>query len=325
MFGIRNALPPFDRSPENGIRCVIYADPAEIPEEAKRSIRYVRGGRSNLTPVGDSVFEVYARQYTYDRLDLNARVEHVDDDPRYWSRQTASFDAPYGNERILVYLYLPKATRGPFQVVVFSPGNYATTQQDSDKLRLPRVLEAVLRSGRAVLYPVYKGTYERRLPVRPGGAAARDLIIMTQKDLARSIDWLETREDIRHERIAYLGTSRGAAIAPVMLALEQRLSTGLLLHGGLYDASRRFPEADPLHFAPRVKIPVLMVNGRYDFLFPSDTSQEPLFRLFAAPLADKRYVTYDTSHGRQSNEVIAEALDWLDKYLGRVETRSGDH
>ena len=43
------------------------------------------------------------------------------------------------------------------------------------------------------------------------------------------------------------------------------------------------PEADPVNFASRVKIPVVMLNGRFDFFFPTDTSQEPMFRFLGTP------------------------------------------
>jgi len=39
------------------------------------------------------------------------------------------------------------------------------------------------------------------------------------------------------------------------------------------------PEVDPFNFAPRVRQPTLMLNGRYDFAFPVETSQLPLFQL----------------------------------------------
>ena len=45
-------------------------------------------------------------------------------------------------------------------------------------------------------------------------------------------------------------------------------------------------EADPINFAPRVKIPVLMINGRHDFAEPVDKTQKPMFRWFGTPEKD---------------------------------------
>ena len=56
------------------------------------------------------------------------------------------------------------------------------------------------------------------------------------------------------------------------------------------------PEADSWNYAPRVIVPVLMLNGRDDFTFPAQTRQLPLFRAFATPAADKQYVQYEGGH-----------------------------
>jgi len=74
------------------------------------------------------------------------------------------------------------------------------------------------------------------------------------------------------------------------------------------------PEVDQIHFAPHVRIPVLMLNGRYDFFFPVDASQRPMFETLGTPRADKRHLLYDTGHGIPRVEMIKETLDWLDRY-----------
>ena len=75
---------------------------------------------------------------------------------------------------------------------------------------------------------------------------------------------------------------------------------------------------DELNFAPRVKVPVLMLNGHFDFFYPPETSQEPMFRLLGTPKEQKRRVVYETGHNIPRNELIKETLDWLDQYLGPV-------
>lgn len=75
---------------------------------------------------------------------------------------------------------------------------------------------------------------------------------------------------------------------------------------------------DELNFAPRVKIPVLMLNGRFDFFYPVETSEEPMFRLLGTAKGHKRRVVYETGHNIPRNELIKETLDWLDRYLGPV-------
>jgi len=61
-----------------------------------------------------------------------------------------------------------------------------------------------------------------------------------------------------------------------------------------------------------------MLNGRFDFLFPTASSQEPMFRLLGTPMQHKRRLVYDTGHDIPRTEVIKETLNWLDQYLGPV-------
>ncbi len=74
-----------------------------------------------------------------------------------------------------------------------------------------------------------------------------------------------------------------------------------------------------VNFAPRSRVPTLMINGRDDFLMPLETSQLPLFHLLGAPKADKRHALLEGGHiPSDRNEIIRETLDWLDRYLGPV-------
>jgi pimeloyl-ACP methyl ester carboxylesterase len=101
--------------------------------------------------------------------------------------------------------------------------------------------------------------------------------------------------------------------------VEPRFKAAVLQDGGFFTAAA-LPAIDGVNYAPRVTIPILMINGRYDYFFRLETSQIPMFRLFGTPAADKRHVVLEASHGvvplRQT--VMRETLDWLDKYLGPV-------
>ena len=140
------------------------------------------------------------------------------------------------------------------------------------------------------------------------------------KDLARTIDYLETRKDINTEKIAYLGHSMGAHNAPILAALEQRIKTVIMVAGGFRQVELDPPSCKAASFAPRMKRPLLMINGRYDSLVPVETSQKPLFRLFGTPEEHKKHVILETDHSvhLEMDRLIKEILDWLDKYLGPV-------
>jgi len=76
------------------------------------------------------------------------------------------------------------------------------------------------------------------------------------------------------------------------------------------------PEIDRINFAPQVRVPVLMVNGRYDYTFPLEASQKPLFRLLGTPEKDKRHVVLEAAHDVMTarTEVVREVLAFLEKY-----------
>ena len=104
-----------------------------------------------------------------------------------------------------------------------------------------------------------------------------------------------------------------------MLAVgEQRLKAAVFLGCGL-GFDRRLPEADPFNFLLRFQVPTLMANGRFDFLFPVETSMRPMFRLLGAPEQDKRLFLRDGGHVAPNLQMmIKETLDWFDRYLGPV-------
>ena len=121
-----------------------------------------------------------------------------------------------------------------------------------------------------MLYPVYKGSYERAsvpFPTIRIPTERRDLIIQFTKDFLRSVDYLQTRQDIDNHNLGFVGISMGAQRGPHLLALEDRMKTGILIHGGLIMAPQR-PELDPFNFASHVTIPILMMNGRFDATYP---------------------------------------------------------
>ncbi len=72
--------------------------------------------------------------------------------------------------------------------------------------------------------------------------------------------------------------------------------------------------------APRSTLPVLIINGRNDLLLPLETSVRPSFALQGAPDEHKRLVVLEGGHIPSNNNVIREVLDWLDRYLGPVES-----
>ena len=108
------------------------------------------------------------------------------------------------------------------------------------------------------------------------------------------------------------------------LAIEGRIKAAVLADGGLQMYSFERPERDPVHYLPRITIPVLMLNGRYDSAKPPKETQDPMFRLLGTDPAHKRHRLSDSSHvAAPSPERIQETVSWFDRYLGPVRPKGG--
>jgi len=316
MFVDKDAQSPWDRKPNFGFRCVRFSS---LPPAAAAKIEPAFRDYGKEKPVSDEVFRAYKGLYAYDKGELNARVEETLSAPD-WTREKVSFDAAYGGERVVAYLYLPKNASPPYQTIVYFPGSSAIFQDKFNEAQ-SFMWDFVPKSGRALMYPVYKSTYERRDGL-PGDtpeptALWRDHTIMWSKDFGRSIDYLETRKDVEATKLGYFGFSWGSAIAPILLAVDDRVRVAILGVGGL-EFQKTLPEVDQINFVTRMKTPALLLNGRYDFFFPVESSQVPLFRLLGTSEKDKRQVIFESGHMVPPKDLIRESLDWLDKYLGPV-------
>ena len=222
------------------------------------------------------------------------------------------------------YLFLPAHAHPPFQTVIFFPSARVNGLSSSDRLGDLSFVDYVIKSGRAVIYPVYKQLYERRSSVSDsyfGPMMQRETVIDWSKDIGRAIDYLSTRADIDASRLGYLGVSQGAADGVILTTVEERIKAVVLLDGGLFQWEQPVPGMDQIDYAPRLTRPVLMVNGKYDATFPLETSQLPLFARLGAPPADKRHVPFDTPHDVRLRraDLVREVLAFLDTYLGRVQ------
>ncbi len=306
------ARSPFDRLPMVGFRGMLAIEP--VAEETKRSFESSPVDFSGAPPVTDEVFALIREAYTYDETALDPRIESSSDHED-WAREKVSFRASYGAGRVPAHLFLPKAAEPPYQVVIYFPGG-AAEYLSGERLTNLRYWDFVIKSGRALLYPVYENMHERRQFLEERGPSARrENIKHWGQDIRRSIDYLETRADIDADKIAYYSLSLGSTYAPIFLAVEPRFQCSVLLSGGLHE----YPWASdvkPLNFVSRVNTPVLMVNGRHDFSLPLRTSVEPMLELLGTPAADKKLFLLEGDHVPRANEVVRVTLDWFDRYLG---------
>ena len=89
--------------------------------------------------------------------------------------------------------------------------------------------------------------------------------------------------------------------------------TSIILAGSLSGDGR--PEVYHRNYIGRIKLPTLMLSGKYDSIFPFETTVKPLYDLMGTPEAHKVLKAYETDHTPPRNEYIKEILAWLDRYL----------
>jgi dienelactone hydrolase/predicted Ser/Thr protein kinase len=313
------AQPAFDRAPTNGFRCVKSLEKDVNVEALHRTIERPFRDFEAEKPVDDATFAIYLRQFAYDKTPLDAKIEDEKPMP-YGVRQKVTFNAAYGGERMMAYVFMPPAGKPPYQVVVEFPGSGVIETRSSESIE-PGRIDFLLKSGRVLVYPIYKGTFERGGDLHSDyaetSAKFRDYVVMWAKDLGRTIDYVESRKDLDASRIAYYGLSWGGALGGILPAIEPRVKANVLYVAGL-GFQHALPEVDVINYIGRVKQPTLILNGELDFFFPAETSQKPMFELLGTPAADKKRLVFPGGHSVPRTEMIKESLEWLDRYLGPV-------
>ena len=322
VFEYFSQLPPYNRFHLNGFRCAKYIDKEKIPETAFRfielSVKEQRDYYRELI-VRDHVYQVYKNQFSYDSTAINPIIEYRNHDKDDYILEKVTIITPYGKERMDTYVFLPGNSSPPFQTIIFFPGGSAV--RDKDPLQYaPGFFEFILKSGRAVVFPVYYGTYYRndgqgsKINARKTHLYTENLIKWV-KDFKRTIEYLETRNDIDTSKLGYYGYSWGGRMGAIIPAVEDRLSLSILILAG-FPGSKPYPEADELNYITRVKVPTLIMSGKYDSDFRLDEQVIPFYKLLGTPEADKKLTVFESSHYISPQNRIKEIIPWLDKYFG---------
>jgi serine/threonine protein kinase len=319
--------PEFNRSPKNGFRLAAYADNEAIAaENLERSLIVTPPDFTSIEPVDDKTFEEFRRQFDYSPYDLEVELESnkVGDG---WRLERYSYANPYNDQRIVGNLFLPTNFAPPYQVVVYVPGSasfFQTSSVDIDEYyEYPVFLEWMVKNGRAVLYPTYEATFERNdmsfLPLLLGNKsyAYTTHVRHVTMDFMASVDYLQTREDIDMDKVAYLGMSWGGKFGGIIPAIERRIKTIVLIPPVILDVG--LPEVSHVNYVGRITQPLLALAGEYDTLQNPDVHIKPAFELIGTPDADKKLVFFKTDHIPPMNDMIREVLAWLDMHLGPVE------
>jgi hypothetical protein len=104
---------------------------------------------------------------------------------------------------------------------------------------------------------------------------------------------------------------------PLMLAMEDRIRRAVLEDGGFPRGWTGQDIFDIAEFAGHVEVPVLMVNGKYDSVFPYQTYQLPLYEELKKRNEDTHHQVYEGPHGIRryfSADIERYVIGWLDRH-----------
>ena len=232
MYFYPQAVSPWERSPETGFRCMAFGD--EVPKsfhETLRPVELVTRDLDAIDPIGsDEEFRSFKDIFRYDKETLRYEIEtDVADDfrvkgvvPSNRAKRivfNAAYDGPSQQITGILYLPDPNYYEPPYQTIIHFPGAYALYGPCR-----PMGLY-LLDSGRAIFQPDYWGTGARNQDdfqsAQPRKTPLfRDAITKIAMDFSRSIDVLEQIELVDNDRLGFHGISWGAALGPILLALE---------------------------------------------------------------------------------------------------------
>jgi len=315
-YNNRLGISPWTRNELIGFRCMRYINDT-LRNELSQDFRPNERDFSNAEPVSDEVFSVIKDLYRYEKEDLNpvidSRVETED-----WIKETVLVDVPYEDTPLELAVFLPTNAQAPFQSVLYYPGLGALYESSSAGMKMENSwIDFFLKGGRALIWPVYYGTYGRGDIEVENWQTYRQVHSYRMIDARIACDYIETRNDMDAEKIAFAGVSWGGFVAPYVLAIEERIKLGILILFGV-QSSDEYPWRDQINYLPRVKIPMLLLAGRYDPDY-SMKQQQAFYDFLGTPENEKEWKIYESTHYIPRDDLINESLNWLDKYFGPVD------
>ncbi len=134
---------------------------------------------SNFKPASDDVFHAYQLLYAYPNTPLRTTTDGVIQETARLREEKVTFDTGYRGQRMSAYLFLPKNVHPPYQTVLFFPSArvmFIPDNKGGRNLGDTQFFDYIVQSGRAVMYPIYEDTYERRVKYSlPSGAQQLEL------------------------------------------------------------------------------------------------------------------------------------------------------
>jgi len=313
------SIPPLDRSADNGLRLVDQSPPID-PELLESVALLTDTDRPFREPVSDAYFEgmrsgfVAAAEPPIEvtREVIEQTVDQQIEEIVLRYRDGATFT---------LYLGLPIPFPARTQSVIYMPhgGAFLAGQTPNRNARFHfdgGELDFIVRSGRAAIVPIWKGSRERYLRFIP--RRQHEAAPAWYDDLGRTMTFIRDDPVLDEDKVAFMGFSYGALFGSLLLGLDERLKTGVLISGGIYNVMPLEASFDVTNYAPRIRQPVLMVNGRFDPIVPWGLSQQRLLELLPNP-ANQQVLFDELGHyGFPRHRFYRAVTDWLDEQLGPV-------
>ena len=316
-----NPMPRFDRSPINGVRTVRLLNPRDMNPFGNDIVSAPPPPPDYYKELSEEAYKIYAKNFEVGPRNLNPELIYREDSHPIWIKERILIDVGYNSEKMDIVIFRPKDKRSESGAVIVYPGaNYCRTPPEIDDIDPGEYgLDFIIKSGRALVWPALKESMNRITdmnitfpPNEDYMRQFRELLVNWTVDTHRTIDYLETRDEIDPNNIFYLGMSYGSIATTHVMLFEPRFNASLLYVGGAGFWAP--PLSDGINLFPRMTTPTLMLNGEQDYIVPVLMAQS-MYNFLGTPEEDKRLIFYPSGHWPlPRNQMINESLIWLDKY-----------
>jgi len=267
-----------------------------------------------------------AKFYEYDHelplLDSVRPADDTSDQTMFYLTYRSVHDA-----EVTGLLTLPEKGTGPFPVVILMHG--LGDRKTVDYIEAGN--EYLIDAGYAVLRLDISNhgdrfLYDYDFDLTSGYRYwTRNVISQTVFDLRRAVDFIQTRDELDHERIGYFGISLGGIIGTVFCSVDERVKVPVIVLAGgslnlmfgmdaLSEDTRNYLSIiDPINFVKMISPrPLLMINAENDDIVPPVTSK----LLYKAAKKPKEIIWYPAKHhDLPIDEVYPDGIHWFDEHL----------
>lgn len=326
QYALPTASLPWVRLPDQGFRLALYDDNVPDPQ------LMMSGAVPTIPEPTPDELAKYMKGFAYAPGSISLagleRLEVTED--RDWIRERYVITSETLPDTLPVLVFRPREPVERMQPVIFlPPGDSYQRSFPSADIDITRYgIDFVVRSGRALVWPIIAGTHERQRPPnrpRAEGLAERWLNIKQdrRKEIGAVIDFLEFSDAYAGDKVALLAASFGATfVSPNILVAEERIRTAIMMSATLAGVdTKAFPDiVNPNTYWPEVRQPILLLNGRYDISTHQLESRKALLELLGTADESKQGIVYESSHWPlPPHRVEQDVSHWLDEHLGPVE------